>query len=99
MIDCSICLERLCYDERRLECGHMFHNRCISEWFNRNATCPLCRGSSISVTVIASPRLVYHPITTTTLRSSQSIWFKVIAGSICFLIFLAAAVPLYMLTH
>jgi hypothetical protein len=26
-----------------LECGHIFHTKCISQWGQQNETCPLCR--------------------------------------------------------
>jgi hypothetical protein len=45
--ECSICLdtplpkERVCV----LSCGcrRAYHDRCISDWFGRSATCPNCR--------------------------------------------------------
>lgn len=94
MIECSICLDTLRCNMKQLECGHTFHKVCIDMWFSRNATCPLCRNRTI-VQVVTSPRLSYHTVETTT----QSIRFKIIAGTICFLIFLAAIIPLYMITH
>lgn len=42
----------ICYDEyqefqqiRELQCHgkHIFHQKCIASWFDRNPTCPLCR--------------------------------------------------------
>lgn len=31
-------------NEYRLECNHVFHTKCIVDWFRRgNATCPTCR--------------------------------------------------------
>ena len=44
---CSICLDNYPDDEMvcELVCGHAFHIRCISEWFKRSFTCPLCRVS------------------------------------------------------
>ena len=42
---CSVCLEP--YSDNhfvcQLVCGHAFHIRCISQWFQRSFTCPLCR--------------------------------------------------------
>lgn len=45
---CSICQESLTFINadrvRRLnQCEHMFHNSCITRWFNRNVRCPVCR--------------------------------------------------------
>lgn len=42
--NCPICLEdqhtNTCY---KLECGHCFHSKCVSTWFQSNTTCPMCR--------------------------------------------------------
>ena len=44
--ECSICLAE-CTKPRQckaLECGHVFHKRCIKRWFGRGSlTCPMCR--------------------------------------------------------
>ena len=43
--DCSICL--LGFDDNeyivQLECKHLFHRRCITEWCERKLECPNCR--------------------------------------------------------
>jgi hypothetical protein len=43
---CSICLDP-CHDLEtcgRLDCGHSFHKRCITEWFGmKKNSCPNCR--------------------------------------------------------
>ena len=41
---CCICCEDFTYgcSTSRLECGHLFHPKCIKEWVRRNAVCPLC---------------------------------------------------------
>ena len=44
--ECSICLEEFVYQQqlRRVGCGHLFHPRCIQEWFATGDTrCPMCR--------------------------------------------------------
>ncbi|XP_034594812.1 uncharacterized protein [Setaria viridis] len=51
---CSICLEVL-HEEAAAAgkgvpvelpgCAHAFHRRCISKWFRKKPTCPLCRGN------------------------------------------------------
>ncbi|CAO2181811.1 unnamed protein product [Urochloa humidicola] len=54
--ECSICFEALSGEGEGEEkkkkgvgvempgCAHAFHRRCISRWFRKKATCPLCRG-------------------------------------------------------
>ena len=42
---CSICFDEfsdksIIYE---LSCGHYFDSHCISEWFIKNKTCPICR--------------------------------------------------------
>ncbi len=39
--ECSICLEN--NTNVMLDCNHHFHEDCILEWFQYNATCPVCR--------------------------------------------------------
>jgi hypothetical protein len=45
--ECAICLQDWgAADEEKLRampCSHAFHQHCISQWFCRNAACPLCR--------------------------------------------------------
>ena len=43
---CSICLDD--YSDTgvaiiQLDCGHIFHKKCIHEWLDNNDTCPECR--------------------------------------------------------
>ena len=50
--DCCICLDNFhekCENHRKcdkkgyqLHCNHIFHKKCILEWLNTKATCPLC---------------------------------------------------------
>ena len=42
---CCICLENFIQGEyiTELPCNHLFHNKCISQWFNNNNKCPLCK--------------------------------------------------------
>ena len=44
MEDCCICMEKLQYREaKRLQCAHVFHLGCITDWYATSQTCPLCR--------------------------------------------------------
>jgi hypothetical protein len=43
---CAICQDSIVQDEvvRKLNvCQHIFHDRCLITWFERNSTCPMCR--------------------------------------------------------
>ena len=50
-IECPICLD-IVYDSkrgivkkgRRLHCGHLFCDRCITLWEAKSNKCPVCRG-------------------------------------------------------
>lgn len=45
--NCAICQDCLNQDGRQVRrlnaCHHMFHDSCISTWFNNNVRCPTCR--------------------------------------------------------
>tara|TARA_B110000914_G_scaffold199237_1_gene190140 strand:+ start:141 stop:671 length:531 start_codon:yes stop_codon:yes gene_type:complete len=48
MSDCSICIEKV--DQGfKLDCGHCFHNKCITYWLLENKTCPVCRKSIVEI--------------------------------------------------
>jgi hypothetical protein len=44
---CSICKEEYKYNEPNncfvLPCDHLFHEKCVKEWADKNRSCPLCR--------------------------------------------------------
>ena len=42
---CSVCLEEIEEGGRHrlLQCGHVFHMRCIDEWLCKDAHCPNCK--------------------------------------------------------
>ena len=50
--ECPICCDTIPdgdgtdVDRHALSCGHVFHRSCIQEWFQRKATCPLCRSNA-----------------------------------------------------
>ena len=50
--ECSICLDTFVLQEklRRIKgCGHLFHHRCIREWFaTGDSRCPMCRYDPVS---------------------------------------------------
>ena len=40
---CSICLDSIRENSKRLPCSHIFHESCINRWFQNSNLCPLCR--------------------------------------------------------
>ena len=42
--ECIICLDEMVIGEyiKTLKCGHIYHNKCINEWFNIKKICPIC---------------------------------------------------------
>lgn len=42
-MECSICLDTISIiKNKKLNCGHMFHKKCIKKWFRNMKRCPLC---------------------------------------------------------
>ncbi len=39
----TICMENIDDDVYTVNCGHIYHTECISEWAKKNNSCPLCR--------------------------------------------------------
>ena len=39
---CPVCFEEV-GSGVQLQCGHAFHEECISTWFMKKTTCPMCR--------------------------------------------------------
>lgn len=46
---CAICYTQIKCREivTALECKHIYHTDCISQWFENNTSCPLCRNDDI----------------------------------------------------
>jgi hypothetical protein len=40
---CAVCLEQTKRTDKKLKCKHVFHNRCITTWFETSIECPTCR--------------------------------------------------------
>lgn len=40
---CPICLCEFAGAVGKLECTHVFHQKCLSAWFSESNTCPMCR--------------------------------------------------------
>ena len=49
-MDCSICFDEIKEeDKQKLNCVHIFHEKCIDKWFKRSHQCPLCRRSKFDI--------------------------------------------------
>ncbi|XP_013192661.1 E3 ubiquitin-protein ligase AMFR [Amyelois transitella] len=42
--NCAICWEPM-KEARKLPCSHLFHNSCLCQWVQQDASCPTCRRS------------------------------------------------------
>lgn len=46
-IKCCICLEEICdfngNNTTELNCGHLYHTKCIKNWSLYSGNCPICR--------------------------------------------------------
>jgi hypothetical protein len=42
---CTICISEFTLDEKltTLECDHTYHHACITEWYQKNQACPICK--------------------------------------------------------
>lgn len=49
-IDCSICIEPIKKNQMisQLECNHVFHTKCLKEWFKQSIRCPNCNHTGSS---------------------------------------------------
>lgn len=47
--ECSICLEKFKVDDKiiQLKCSHKYHTQCITKWFDKDKSCPICRQSPV----------------------------------------------------
>jgi hypothetical protein len=43
--NCSICFEKFYYNQNviNLDCKHLFHQKCLTEWYKYKQECPVCR--------------------------------------------------------
>ena len=42
--ECIICLEKMIKGDhiKILKCGHIYHEKCINEWYKKVKECPIC---------------------------------------------------------
>lgn len=46
--ECPVCLQGMIGVRKTLRCGHVFHVRCLRQWFARGeGTCPMCRAPTL----------------------------------------------------
>jgi len=58
--ECAICQDSIVTNEvvRRVNtCQHMYHDACLITWFERHATCPLCRNDIRAEDTVIPPPL------------------------------------------
>jgi hypothetical protein len=46
---CSVCLDDENCVDCKTGCSHNFHAKCLSQWVNKNNSCPLCREKITSI--------------------------------------------------
>lgn len=51
-MQCDICHDLMVAPHVTKPCAHTFCGQCITEWFRRRATCPLCRGGCVGSTYV-----------------------------------------------
>lgn len=61
-------------------CAHAFHHRCISEWFGKKPTCPMCRGN---VTKHLDPELSCRRISSCSAMTMMQIHIHIHTHPLC----------------
>ena len=72
---CCICLDALtsgAADHHVLQCCHRFHKKCITEWFSKSTSCPMCRQTVPSEARRRRPHLSLRPIHRLRLHSAPN---------------------------
>lgn len=41
--ECPVCFEIVFRNKKTLNCSHVFHEECITQWYVTADTCPVCR--------------------------------------------------------
>lgn len=47
--ECCICLDAGSSKFMKLNCEHLFHEKCIKQWIRQNNSCPICRNTVITI--------------------------------------------------
>ena len=56
---CAICMEPLTTEGVPLNCGHLYHAKCVIPWLQSGGGCPTCRDKPAQRITPAPPRLVH----------------------------------------
>ena len=48
-MECCICLDAGSNKFMKLNCEHLFHEKCIKQWIRQNNSCPICRNTVITI--------------------------------------------------
>lgn len=60
-ISCSVCLENIYFNEKKLSCGHSFHSKCINKWFLiKKNECPYCRTQHYEENIIPNYNIIWN---------------------------------------
>ncbi|XP_075981655.1 E3 ubiquitin-protein ligase AMFR-like [Anticarsia gemmatalis] len=58
--NCAICWEPM-KEARKLPCSHLFHNSCLCQWVQQDASCPTCRRALAAAQRHHDPPPARHP--------------------------------------
>ncbi|CAH0589971.1 unnamed protein product [Chrysodeixis includens] len=58
--NCAICWEPM-KEARKLPCSHLFHNSCLCQWVQQDASCPTCRRALAAAAPPARPHALSAP--------------------------------------
>ncbi|CAH0696117.1 unnamed protein product [Spodoptera exigua] len=58
--NCAICWEPM-KEARKLPCSHLFHNSCLCQWVQQDASCPTCRRALAAGPAAPRPDAARHP--------------------------------------
>ncbi|XP_047030600.1 E3 ubiquitin-protein ligase AMFR-like isoform X2 [Helicoverpa zea] len=58
--NCAICWEPM-KEARKLPCSHLFHNSCLCQWVQQDASCPTCRRALAGAARAPAPPAARHP--------------------------------------
>lgn len=84
---CSICYESM-KQPVKLACSHMFCEECVTEWFDHERSCPLCRASVESSGLTDAANVKPHFFLTVGLVSCRSFCRRTMIELVCLIVYL-----------